>query len=57
MSVMTRTAQRTRYPLVSLFTIILIGVSTPAFSQSKAEKTFAATLTDHQGVETEIKNV
>lgn len=57
MYVMTRTAKHTLYPLISLFTIIVIGVSTPAFSQSKAEKTFTAIMTDHQGVETEIKNV
>ncbi len=57
MYVMTRTAKHTLYPLVGLFTIILIGVSTPAFSQSKAEKTFTVITTDHQGIETEIKNV
>lgn len=35
----------------------LIGLSTPAFNQSKAETTFTVIMTDNQGVETEVKNL
>jgi hypothetical protein len=35
----------------------LCAAATPAWSQTKGEKTFQATLTDAQGVETEVKNV
>lgn len=48
----TRTSTQALYSIAGLFSLILIGLSTPAFSLSKAETTFTAIMTDDQAVET-----
>ncbi len=52
-----RTSRQALFLIAGLFTFILIGLSSPAFSQNKGEKTFAVVITDSQGVETEMRNV
>lgn len=52
-----RAFRPTLFLMAGLFACILIGLSSPAFSQNKGEKTFAATVTDSQGIETEITNI
>ncbi len=52
-----RTFRPALFLISGLFTCILIGLSSPALSQNKGEKTFAATVTDNHGIETEIKNI
>jgi len=42
--------------IAHLFIFLLISLSVPAFSQTKAEKTFTVVITDSQGVETEMRN-
>lgn len=53
----TRTSNPALLLLVGFLMVIMIGLSTPAFSQNKTEKTFTAIMTDNQGVETEVKNL
>ncbi len=43
--------------VLSLSWVLLAGGGQEAGAQAKAEKTFAAVLTDAQGVETEVRNV
>lgn len=44
--------------IVGIVLLANLGIaSPPAWAQAKGEKTFQATLTDAQGVETEVKNV
>lgn len=56
-----RTVPRTskKHPLllvVSFLTAVIVGVSSPALSQTKGEKAFTVVITDSQGVETEMRN-
>jgi len=56
-----QTAPRTskKYALLlvaSFLTAIMVGISSPALSQTKGEKTFTVVITDSQGVETEMRN-
>ena len=45
-------------PLIGLIGLILsLSISHPALSQTKADRQFHATVTDGQGIETEVKNV
>lgn len=55
-----RTVQKTSRPtvflLVGLLMSIMVGLSSPALSQTKGEKAFTVVVTDSQGVETEMRN-
>ena len=49
------------FPSMPMIGLIALGLAlilpSPVFSQTKAERQFQATVTDGQGIETEIKNV
>jgi hypothetical protein len=56
MRAVRRSSKQALFLVVGLLTFILVGLSSPAFSQNKSEKTFTVVITDSQGVETEMRN-
>jgi hypothetical protein len=46
-----------RFAIVAMMFAISLMITAPAQSESKAEKVFAAVITDTEGIETEVKNV
>ncbi len=57
MRTITQSMPSAPFLIIGLITSLVIGLSSPAYSQTKEGKSFVAVMTDNQGVETELRNI